>query len=64
MWEWEYYAKLNINHQKVSIESHENNYRVKRVIRTIRYSILESKKINMDEKVMKRLNNTITVIMW
>ena len=38
--------QLNINHQKVSIESHKSNGRIERITRTMRDSILKSSKEN------------------
>lgn len=41
---------LSIQHRKVSIESHRSNGRIERIIRTMRDSILKSKKESLPKK--------------
>nr|AHW68394.1 hypothetical protein NP_09H07 [Nosema pernyi] len=44
-------STLKINHRKVSVESHTSNGRVERIIRTIRDSVLKSKKDLFEDKI-------------
>jgi hypothetical protein len=44
-------STLKINHRKVSVESHTSNGRVERIIRTIRVSVLKSKKGLFEDKI-------------
>lgn len=48
-------GQLNINHQKVSIESHKSNGRIERIIRTMIDSIIKSCKRKLEEKVYEAI---------